>query len=150
MARAPDAGVPILFSKIDLKDGYWRMVVNEDKAWNFAYVLPPENDDDPIMLVVPNALQMGWSESPPFFCASTETARDVADKFWQESQKYYKEEDLYMQPHPNEGTVMNIDWSTIPSQNKAKVLKKKLEGIDGDTKLFYLLKCYIDNFISLI
>ena len=114
MARAPDTGVPILFSKIDLKDGYWRMVVDEDKAWNFAYVLPPKNDDDPIMLVIPNALQMGWSESPPFFCAGTETARDVADKFWQESQKYYREEDLYMQPHPNEGTVMNIDWSTIP------------------------------------
>ena len=68
MARAPDTGVPILFSKFDLKDGYWRMVVDEDKAWNFAYVLPPKNDDDPIMLVIPNALQMGWSESPPFFC----------------------------------------------------------------------------------
>ena len=29
MAVAPDNGVPIRFSKIDLKDGYWRMVVNK-------------------------------------------------------------------------------------------------------------------------
>ena len=32
MALAPDTGVPILFSKIDLKDGYWRMVVDEHDA----------------------------------------------------------------------------------------------------------------------
>ena len=48
LARAPDIGVPILFSKIDLKDEYWRMVVNEHEAWNFAYVLPTNNKNDPI------------------------------------------------------------------------------------------------------
>ena len=41
MTKVPDTGVPILFSKIDLKDGYWRMVVSEPDTWNFAYVLPP-------------------------------------------------------------------------------------------------------------
>ena len=78
MAKAPDRGVPILFSKIDLKDGYWRMVVNEADTWNFAYVLSPLKPGDDIELVIPDALQMGWSESPPFFCAATETARDIA------------------------------------------------------------------------
>ena len=61
MATAPDTGVPILFSKIDLKDGYWRMVVNSNEAWKFAYLLTPVNPDDPPELVVPDALQMGWS-----------------------------------------------------------------------------------------
>ena len=78
MALAPNNGVPILFSKIDLKDGYWRMVVNEHDAWNFAYVLPPEHPGDEPELVIPDALQMGWSESPAFFCAATETACDLA------------------------------------------------------------------------
>jgi hypothetical protein len=32
---------------------------------------------DTVQLVIPDALQMGWSESPPFFCAATKTARDV-------------------------------------------------------------------------
>ena len=77
--------VPVLFSKIDLKDGYWRMCVSADDAWNFAYVLPKLNDAKPTVLVVPDALQMGWSESPPFFCAATETARDVAIKTFLES-----------------------------------------------------------------
>ena len=73
---------PFVFSKLDIKDGFWRMAVNEDEAWNFCYVRPtlnpPTNLDD-IELVVPNCLQMGWCESPPFFCAATETARDVID-----------------------------------------------------------------------
>ena len=162
MARAPNTGVPILFSKIDLKDGYWRLVVDEEEALNFAYVLPSENKDDPIMLVVSNALQMGWSESPPFFCAGTETTRDIADKYRQESQRHsekywrdlvttYQEEDLFIKPHPNESTVMNINWSTIPLKNKSQLLKEKLKGMeDEDRKLFYLLECYFDDFISLI
>ena len=33
-----------------------------------------------IRLVIPSALQMGWSESPPFFYATTEIARDVAEE----------------------------------------------------------------------
>ena len=67
MAKALETGVPILFSKIDLKDGYCCMVVNEANTWNFAYVLPPLNPGDNIELVIPDALQMGWSKSPPFF-----------------------------------------------------------------------------------
>ena len=46
LALTPTNGIPILFSKIDLKDGYWQMVVNQHDAWNFAYVLPPEHPGD--------------------------------------------------------------------------------------------------------
>jgi hypothetical protein len=45
--------------------------------WNFAYVLPQE-EGQPTTLVVPTSLQMGWVESPPYFCAATETSRDIA------------------------------------------------------------------------
>jgi len=34
------AAETIQFSKIDLSDGFWHMVVPEEDAWNFAYVLP--------------------------------------------------------------------------------------------------------------
>ena len=37
---APSDGGDILFSKLDIKDGFWRMAVSEDDAWHFAYVLP--------------------------------------------------------------------------------------------------------------
>ena len=94
MAMSPNNGVSILFSKIDLKDGYWRMCVSEEDAWNFAYVLPQEHLDEEIYLVIPDALQMGWCESPAFFCAATETARDVAEN--------YHATNAILPEHPNE------------------------------------------------
>jgi hypothetical protein len=73
---------PFVFAKLDIKDGFWRCAVNDTDAWNFCYVLPSLNkniDMDDIELVVPNSLQMGWCESPPFFCSSSETARDIIE-----------------------------------------------------------------------
>ena len=66
----------IMFAKIDLSDGFWRMLVAESDKWNFAYVLPGLAND-PIRLIIPHALQMGWTESPGYFCAATETGRDI-------------------------------------------------------------------------
>jgi hypothetical protein len=80
VTTASDGRSPILFSKLDVKDGYWRMVVPEDDEWHFAYVLPKEHPDEPTRLVIPSSLQMGWCDSPSFFCAASETARDVADQ----------------------------------------------------------------------
>ena len=72
---------PFYFAKLHIKDGFWRMAVADDNAWNFCYVLPSTTPGakqlDDIDIVVPNSLQMGWCESPPFFCAASETARDV-------------------------------------------------------------------------
>jgi len=72
------ANKPFKFAKLDIKDGgFW---CNNADAWNFCYALPqfePVENVEDTLLVVPNCLQMGWCESPPFFCAASETARDV-------------------------------------------------------------------------
>ena len=72
---------PILFCKLDIKDGFLQMVVPEADERQFCYVLPKDpNETEPseTMIVVPTALQMGWTSSPAFFCAATETKRDIA------------------------------------------------------------------------
>ena len=66
----------ILFSKLDISDGFWRLIVQEADSYNFAYVLPQEAGE-PCWVVVPAAVQMGWVESPSHFCTVTETARDI-------------------------------------------------------------------------
>ena len=56
------------------------VVVSMLDAWNFCYVLPslePITNIDDTEIIIPHALQMGWAESLPFFCAATETARDI-------------------------------------------------------------------------
>eukprot|EP00957_Ditylum_brightwellii_P001221 95763-Ditylum_brightwellii.AAC.1 len=55
---------PFKFCKLDIKDGFWQLVVSVEDAWNFCYVLTnkdstiPDNIDN-IKIVVPHCLQMG-------------------------------------------------------------------------------------------
>jgi hypothetical protein len=88
----------IHFAKIDLADGYWRMIVEEESRWNFAYVLPGPVDA-PIRLVIPSALQMGWNESPAYFCAATETTRDIAQA-WIDQDKQLDEHAMEATTYP--------------------------------------------------
>ena len=75
-----DEDAKIFMAKFDIKDGFCLLDCAEGEEWNFAYVMPQE-EGQPIRLVVPTSLQMGWIESPPFFCAATETGRDVAEDY---------------------------------------------------------------------
>ena len=130
MALAPDSDIPFVFSKVDLKDGYWRMVVNQHDAWNFAYVLPPLNPTDEPELVIPDSIQMGWSESPPFFCAATETARDIAQQQLRKS---------ILPAHTMEDIMMNIQWDRLPKHLHANT----------DAKFLTMLEVYVDDFIAM-
>jgi hypothetical protein len=69
--------VVILMEKWDIQDGFWRLNCRQGEEWNFCYVWPQE-PGKPCRLVVPTLLQMGWVESPPYFCAASKTAWDVA------------------------------------------------------------------------
>ena len=64
-ATAPLAD-PIYMAKWDIKDGFWRLDCAPGMEWNFTYLLPSRDTNDPL-LVVPTALQMGWIESPAYF-----------------------------------------------------------------------------------
>jgi hypothetical protein len=99
MAEVP-AEEHIHFSKMDLADGYWRIVVEEGAQWNCAYVMPAA-PDTPMHLVIPRALQMGWNKSPAYFCATTtETVRDVA-RAWidQDARQPIHPMETYTAPH---------------------------------------------------
>jgi hypothetical protein len=76
MRDTPD-GLHILFSKLDLSDGFWRLIVRGTDCFNFAYVLP-QATGAPTKIVVPSAVQMGWVKSPSLFCIITELAQDLA------------------------------------------------------------------------
>lgn len=109
---------------------------NSDDAWNFAYVLPGGQKSDPIQLVIPEALQMGWGESPPFFCAATETARDIAqEKF---------DNHTPVPAQPMEDIMMDIDWNTVPSPVPPPTTER------SKRQFVNLLEVYIDDFIGLI
>ena len=66
--------------KWSIKDGFWQMDCAAGEELNVAYVLPQE-EGETLTLVVPTSLQMGWVESPPYFCAATETSRDISTEY---------------------------------------------------------------------
>jgi hypothetical protein len=85
----------------------------------------------PITLVVPTSLQMGWVESPPYFCAATETARDIASDY------------------------CDTPVGSLPHHKFAKHVKgtKEFDKLPTTSKkgnLFYALKVYVDDFMSIV
>ena len=63
MADNCNLDFPFLFTKLDIADGFWSIVVSHLQAWNFCYVLPATDGWQVSLgemeLVVPTALQMG-------------------------------------------------------------------------------------------
>uniref|UniRef100_A0A7S4NFY9 Reverse transcriptase domain-containing protein n=1 Tax=Odontella aurita TaxID=265563 RepID=A0A7S4NFY9_9STRA len=68
----------IMLSKIDLPDGFWRMIVSDEDRWNFCYMMP-DPLGSPLRIVVPPALQIGWCKSPAYFASATETGREIIE-----------------------------------------------------------------------
>ena len=95
MAAAPP-NVDILLSKVDLSDGFWRMTVRARDHYNFCYILP-QPPSEPTRVVI-LSVQMGWQESPAYFCTATETGRDLIN--------WMIEEDFQLPPHPFEQFVL--------------------------------------------
>ncbi len=124
-------GARIFMAKWDIKDGFWMLDALDGAKWNFAYVLP-QHPGQPCYLVIPTSLQMGWVESPPFFCAASEIAQDV-------TQDYCKMNDGTLPQHKfTHNVVGNLAYNELPEQ-------------DDLFKFFqYLLEVYVDDFISLV
>jgi hypothetical protein len=123
-----DKNHPFKFAKCDIKDGFWRLVVSETDAWNFCYALPLPSSTthiDDTEIVIPTSLQMGWCESPPFFCAATETARDVIQALFTHLGN--------IPPHPHEHYMVQ---NTPPSKSLT------------NTKNTKLIEVYVDDFIT--
>jgi hypothetical protein len=131
VANADEAQGPILFSKSDIKDSYWRMVVPADDEWNSAFVLPKDSPDEPTQLVIPSSLQIRWCNSPAYFCAASKTARDVGEKL--ETSTPIGS----LPPHPLEHWLIHPnEW---PANNETA----------HKGTLYRLLEVYVDDFIHL-
>ena len=69
---------PAWLAKYDVKDGFYRMMLRALHALGLTVILPRYEGEEP-MVAVPLVLTMGWVNSPPIFCAMSETACDIAN-----------------------------------------------------------------------
>jgi hypothetical protein len=70
---------PVYLIKIDIVNGFYRVWVNTDNIPKLSVVFPAMSDSDQL-IVFPLVLPMGWKESPPYFCATTEMAVDLVNQ----------------------------------------------------------------------
>ena len=125
VAQAADHEV-VFFAKYDIKDGFRRLMCEEGAEYNFAYVMP-QKEGKPTRLVIPTSLQMGWTESPSYFGAASETARDLAEE--------YAKADKLEAHFLEEWTKLKPEFQNLPSG--------ELSG-----HLAHCFEVYVDDFIA--
>eukprot|EP00957_Ditylum_brightwellii_P003634 274811-Ditylum_brightwellii.AAC.2 len=125
------------FAKLDIKDGFWHLVVHPDDVWNFCYVLPQASDvpEDNILLIVLTALQRGWCKSPPFFCMALETASDVI--------QHLLNNDIVLPAHNFEECMLSLTqlqhWKLPNPQHLLEVFVDNFIVTTNDTSMSNLL-----------
>ena len=100
----------INWNKIDLSDGFWRMVVEAGEEYNFAYQLPRRPGDMETYYVIPAALQMGWKNSPALFCLATEATRTLLKRVLALTL-----EEGITTPHPYDDFITALPAPTVPT-----------------------------------
>ena len=78
------------FFKLDIADGFYRVWLRAEDVPILAVSIPALPGEPPL-LALPLALPMGWTQSPPAFCAVTETIADHANALLHKRRRF---------PHP--------------------------------------------------
>ena len=138
MAQCPEDSV-IYFSKFDIADGFWRVLNELGKEYNFFAFVMPTSQDEPIQIVVPSSIQMGWVDAPAYFSGASETARDVAAE--------YAEAPIGALPehHLERKTELPV---ALAKEMSNPAPTKRNERKSARDELLYLLEVYIDDFIA--
>lgn len=77
--HAPKQYGPVQLIKVDISDGFYRMKVADSSIPVLGVSFPTLPGEEPLV-AFPLVLPMGWISSPPYFCALTETATDLANQ----------------------------------------------------------------------
>ena len=95
---------PVYLSKWDIIDTFHRCVLRPADVGAFSYLVSPLPSNTAIYLCVDLVLPMFWLRSPPFFCAASETAADLANTYLAD----------HRSPTPEYGPTLGT-YSTVPS-----------------------------------
>ena len=92
--------------KVDIADGFYRVGLAPEDVPSLGVCLP-QGPDGKNLVTSPLVLPMGWVESPPQFCAVTETVADLANTALRE--KTQRLRTPHRLEHILESTVPGLD-----------------------------------------
>lgn len=70
---------PVFSSKVDISDGFCQIWLRAANVPKLEITFPSQEGEEP-PVALPLTLPVGWRESPPWFCAATETVADLANE----------------------------------------------------------------------
>ena len=78
IATVDPADGPVYLMKLDLSDGFYQVPLRDSDIplLGVTFLIAP---GEPPLVAMPLVLPMGWTESPPYFCSTTETIADLAN-----------------------------------------------------------------------
>ena len=94
-------------------------------------------------------MQMGWIESPPYFCTASEAARDVAVQYIETPVGTLPDHKFQSLTDPRYAARDEGKEEITTLMDPRHVGKDKGRG-ESTTPLKYLLKVYVDDYMSLV
>lgn len=114
---------PVYLGKVDLADGFYRLRLTDSSILKLAVAFPQYPGEEQ-MVALPLSIPMGWVESPPAFCAATETVADLANHHRPEAAwpEHQLEEAACTRPEDEEDELDERNWTTVESRRIPPVI----------------------------
>ena len=105
----------VYWIKVDMADGFYRLLIKARDVPKLGIAFP--GPDGEWWIAFPITCPMGWTHSPPYFCAVTETIADVANHNilkWRDPPPHRLEADADTPPEPETDPVPHRLDVTLP------------------------------------
>jgi hypothetical protein len=138
---------PVYVAKTDMADGFYRVPLSTSGIPKLGVILPRFPNEEQLV-AFPLVLPMGWVESPPAFCATTETVADLANNLHTRS---------HLSKHPLED-VAGTSPKVVPQLSQCDPIRSRSATDDSPPRPVLrpfrrpvaLHDVYVDDFISLV
>lgn len=131
---------PVYVMKNDMSDGFYRIRLTSSGSLKLAVILPKNLVPGyPQLVALPLVLPMGWTESPPLFCAYTETVADLTNIDLRRNKRFV--------PHPSAELAEAKDFlvedqhetRSIPLSHENRLYKQPIHKVE----------VFVDDFIGI-
>ncbi|CAJ1959617.1 unnamed protein product [Cylindrotheca closterium] len=137
MKANPDYG-PVYMYKNDMSDGFYRIRLSTTGALKLGVILP-RFEGLPQLVALPLVLPMGCTESPPWFCAFTETVADLTNVDLQQNKR--------VPPHPLGKAAAITDFEVRDAQ-VVRPIPKSHQPLTYQRPL-KKMEVFVDDFVGM-
>jgi hypothetical protein len=138
---------PVYLNKTDLSDGFYREDLNPGDIPKLGVIYPSRPGQEEPLIAFPLVLPMGWAESPPYFCAATETVADLANSRLQDAS--HVPDDHHLDDLAHATPAKNTAPTTYASTSAVAVPTERDPCLQhSSTKPLQYVDIFVDDFVS--